>query len=139
MNPVDDQWYTYVGHHAGEAMNSLTGEIEPNGTSIVRVTDPTRPRLVKHIPATGPGQNQAQMVRICNGEDLPDGDPDKVYLLRSNGNVSHEIWDVTRPRSGDSGQHAGQRPPAAPTRATGTARAASATWSAAPPAGARSG
>ena len=114
MNPVDDQWYTYVGHHAGEAMNSLTGEIEPNGTSIVRVTDPTRPRLVKHIPATGPGQDQAQMVRICNGEDLPDGDPDKVYLLRSNGNVSHEIWDVTRPRratlvstpvSGLSGTH----------------------------------
>jgi hypothetical protein len=99
QNPVNDQWYTYVGHHAGEAMNSLTGEVEPNGTSIVRVTNPRRPRLVKHIPATGPDQSQAQMVRVCNGEDLPNGDPEKVYMLRSNGNISHEIWDVTRPRT----------------------------------------
>jgi hypothetical protein len=98
QNPVNDHWYTYVGHHGGEAVNSLTGEVEPNGTSIVRVTNPRRPRLVKHIPATGPGENQAQMVRICNGEDLPNGDPEKVYMLRSNGDVSHEIWDVTRPR-----------------------------------------
>jgi hypothetical protein len=101
-NPVDDQWYTYVGHHAGQAVNSLTGEMEDNGTSIVRVTNPRRPRLVKHIPATdppgGPNQNQAQMVRVCAGEELPNGDPDKVYMLRSNGNFSHEIWDVTTPR-----------------------------------------
>jgi hypothetical protein len=104
FNPIRDQWYTYVGEHAGEAVNRLTGELEPNGTSIVRVTNPRRPRLVKHIPAngvdpeTGEPQNQAQMVRICNGEDLPAGDPEKVYMLRSNGNISHEIWDVTRPR-----------------------------------------
>jgi hypothetical protein len=39
------------------------------------------------------------MVRICNGADLPAADDDKVYMLRSNGNVSHEIWDVTRPRT----------------------------------------
>jgi hypothetical protein len=98
FNPVNDQWYTYVGHHAGEALNPLTGEVEQNGTSIVRVTNPRRPRQVAHIPATGEGESGAQMVRVCNGEDLPDGDADKVYLLRSNANVSHEIWDVTRPR-----------------------------------------
>ena len=40
------------------------------------------------------------MVRVCAGEDLPSGDPDKVYMLRSNGNVSHEVWDVTEPRAG---------------------------------------
>ena len=86
LNPVNDQWYTYVGHHAGEAVNSLTGEMEHNGTSIVRVTNPRRPRLVAHIPPTDPpggeNQRQAQMVRICNGEELPNGDPDKVYMLR---------------------------------------------------------
>jgi hypothetical protein len=102
LNPINDQWYTYVGHHAGEAFNPLTNRVEDNGTSIVRVTNPRRPRLVAHIPATdAPGaanQRQAQMVRICNGEDLPNGDDSKVYLLRSNGNISHEIWDVTRPR-----------------------------------------
>jgi len=111
FNPINDQWYTYVGHHAGQAVNSLTNQMEDNGTSIVRTTNPRVPRLVAHIPATdSPGesnQNQAQMVRVCNGEDLPDAegqtgdDPrdGKVYLLRSNGNVSHEIWDVTRPRN----------------------------------------
>ena len=30
----------YVGHHTGSAMNPLTGNVEPNGTSIVDVTDP---------------------------------------------------------------------------------------------------
>lgn len=102
FNPVNDQWYTYVGHHAGSSVNSLTGEMEDNGTSIVRTTNPRNPQLVAHIPATDPpggrNQNQAQMVRVCNGEDLPEGDDGKVYLLRSNGNVSHELWDVTRPR-----------------------------------------
>jgi hypothetical protein len=101
-NAVNGRWYTYVGHHAGEAVNSLTGDVEPNGTSILDVTRPRRPRLVAHIPPTqSPGvplQRQAQMVRVCNGVDLPDADDDKVYLLRSNGNVSHEIWDVTDPR-----------------------------------------
>ena len=102
FNPVNDHWYTYVGHHAGRAVNSLNGRMEDNGTSIVRVTNPRAPRLVAHIPPTdvagAANQNQAQMVRVCNGEDLPDADDDKVYLLRSNGNVSHEIWDVTAPR-----------------------------------------
>lgn len=102
FNPVNDQWYTYVGHHAGSAVNSLTGQMEDNGTSIVRTTNPRSPQLVAHIPATDPpgeeNQRQAQMVRVCNGEDLPKGDPAKVYMLRSNGSVSHEIWDVTRPR-----------------------------------------
>ncbi len=138
QNPIDGEWYTYVGEHAGEAVNSLTGELEPNGTSILNVTDPSEPELVKHIPATGPDQSQAQMVRICNGADLPSGDPDKVYLLRSNGNVSHEIWDVTDPSSATLVTRRSAAS-TAPTRAGGIARAASATWSAAPRAGAPSG
>ncbi len=100
-NAVNGRWYLYVGHHAGEARNSLTGQMEDNGTSILDVTNPRRPRLVRHIPATdvagAPNQRQAQMVRVCNGIDLPEGDEDKVYMLRSNGSVSHELWDVTNP------------------------------------------
>jgi hypothetical protein len=99
QNPINDEWYAYVGHHAGEALNPLTGEVEQNGTSIVNVTDPRHPEQVAHIPATGEGESGAQMVRICNGADLPAGDPDTVYLLRANANVSHEIWDVTDPSS----------------------------------------
>src|ERR1700675_1609557 len=40
----------YVGHHGGRARNPLTGRDEDNGTSIVDVTDPTRPRYLAHIP-----------------------------------------------------------------------------------------
>src|SRR5712664_1238409 len=34
----------FVGHHTGTAMNPLTGALEPNGTSIVDVTDPANPK-----------------------------------------------------------------------------------------------
>jgi hypothetical protein len=105
QNPINDEWYAYVGHHGGEAENPLTGEVEQNGTSIVNVTDPHHPEQVAHIPATGVDPETgdpisgAQMVRICNGADLPSGDDGVVYLLRSNGGFSHEIWDVTDPSS----------------------------------------
>jgi hypothetical protein len=31
------------------------------------------------------------MVRVCNGKDLPKGDAAKSYLLRTYGNLAHEI------------------------------------------------
>src|SRR5215469_11699071 len=34
-----NRWIAYVGHHGGQQLNPLTGKIEPNGTSIVDVTD----------------------------------------------------------------------------------------------------
>ena len=40
----------YIGHHGGKARNPLTGTEEDNGTSIVDVTDPARPRYLAHIP-----------------------------------------------------------------------------------------
>ena len=88
----------YVGHHAGEVLNPLTGAVETNGTSVVDVSDPSAPRLLTHIPATG-GASGAQMVQVCAGDRLPDADAGRFYLLRSNGNQSHEIWDVTDPAS----------------------------------------
>src|SRR3984885_1582133 len=45
-----DRWIAYIGHHGGEQPNPLTGRQEQNGTSIVDVTDPTRPRYLAHIP-----------------------------------------------------------------------------------------
>ena len=86
----------YVGHHAGEALNPLTGAVEPNGTSVVDVSDPAAPVYLAHIPATG-GASGAQMVQACAGDRLPEGDAGRYYLLRSNGNRSHEVWDVTDP------------------------------------------
>jgi hypothetical protein len=91
------RWLAYIGHHGGEAPNLLTGRVEPNGTSIVDVTDPQAPRYLQHLPgATGRGGG-AQMVRLCAGQDLPRGMPEKTYLLRSLGNQAHEVWDVTEP------------------------------------------
>ena len=42
--------FAYVGHHSGTVTNPLSGKREPNGTSIVDVSDPTQPKLVHHIP-----------------------------------------------------------------------------------------
>ncbi|HJZ74299.1 MAG TPA: hypothetical protein VKE51_21325 [Vicinamibacterales bacterium] len=94
-----DRWLAYVGHHGGTQLNPLTGNQEINGTSILDVTDPRRPKYLAHIPGE-PGQGEAggaQMVRVCEGRELPHADAGKVYLLRTFGNSAHEIWDVTEP------------------------------------------
>ncbi|HEY5896285.1 MAG TPA: hypothetical protein VIV54_01900 [Burkholderiales bacterium] len=93
------RWIAYVGHHGGKTMNPLTGKQEDSGTSILDVTDPAKPRYVAHIPGE-PGIAESgggQMVRVCNGSELPKGDKNKVYLLRTYGNAAHEVWDVTTP------------------------------------------
>ncbi len=88
----------YVGHHTGSGMNPLTGKVEPNGTSIVDVTDAAHPKYLAHIPGSSEGGDEgggAQMVRVCSGSALPRGVRGKWYLLRPNGSASHEIYDVT--------------------------------------------
>jgi hypothetical protein len=99
-----NRYIAYVGHHGGteaipKPVNPITGQAEFNGTSIVDVTDPKNPKYLKHIPAQeGLGeQGGAQMVHACDGNKLPKGDPNKVYLLRTFGGQGHEIWDVTKP------------------------------------------
>ena len=91
------RWILFAGHHAGEALSSLSGEIEANGVSMVDVTDPAAPLLLHHLPATGKGVSGAQHVQVCGGAELPNADPDKSYMLRTNGQVSHEVWDVSDP------------------------------------------
>jgi hypothetical protein len=99
-----DRWILFAGHHAGEAVNSLNGELEGHGTSVLDVTDPANPVYLAHIPAP-PWQPEgsislgtgAQHNMICNGEELPNGTPGRVYMLRSLGNIAHELYDVTDP------------------------------------------
>ena len=86
------RWIAYIGHHAGSAMNVQSGKLETNGTSIVDVTDPAAAKLLFHLPA----DSGAQMVQTCAGRDLPVNNG-RIYMLRSNGNLSHEVWDVTQP------------------------------------------
>jgi hypothetical protein len=99
-----DRYIAYIGHHGGtpdvpKPVNKLTGQPEFNGTSILDVTDPANPKYLRHIPGLEGHYEDggAQMVRACDGKDLPKGDPAKVYLLRVFGGRAHEIWDVTDP------------------------------------------
>ena len=101
-----DRYIAYIGHHGGteavpKPFNPLTRQAEFNGTSIVDVTDPRHPRYLAHIPGQEglAEQGGAQMVRACDGRDLPKGEPGKTYLLRPFGGQGHQIWDVTRPES----------------------------------------
>jgi hypothetical protein len=88
----DGRWLAYIGHHDGQALNPHTGRVEINGTSIVDVTDPTHPVYLFHLP----GAQGAQMAQICRGSALPIGNR-HIYLLRSDGNRAHQVWDVTEP------------------------------------------
>jgi hypothetical protein len=97
-----NRWIAYIGHHGGSSMNTITGKMEDNGTSIVDVTDPKHPKYLAHIPGAphlpGPGESGgAQMVRLCDGAQLPRANKSKVFLLRTMGTDSHEMWDVTDP------------------------------------------
>ena len=96
----DGKEIAYVGHHTGSAMNPLTGVVEPNGTSIVDVTDPAKTKYLAHIPGSAEGGEEAggaQMVRVCSGSILPRGVRGKWYLLRAVGSTAHEVYDVTDP------------------------------------------
>jgi hypothetical protein len=98
------RWVAYIGHHGGteeipNPVNPMTGKAEPNGTSIVDVTDPANPKYLKHIPGA-PGTYEAggaQMVRVCDGSALPKADKSAVYMLRTFGGEAHEIWNVADP------------------------------------------
>lgn len=97
------RWIAYIGHHGGRSINPLTGQLEENGTSILDVTDPKKPKLLHHIPGEKgrevPGRETggAQMTRVCHGAELPRADKKKTYLLRTFGDSRQEIWDVTTP------------------------------------------
>ncbi len=95
------RFIAYIGHHGGHGVNPMTGKDEPNGTSIVDITDPARPLYLKHLPGqSGVGEaGGAQMVRACSGDQLPKGIKGHTYLLRTLGTAGHEVWDVTVPEN----------------------------------------
>lgn len=95
----------YAGHHQGNFLNPLTGVVEPNGTSIVDVTNPSNPKQLFHVPGVPGGKEDNSMVRVCPGpyqvggvaHGLPNATPGHFYMLRVFGSQAHEIWDTTDP------------------------------------------
>lgn len=110
-----DRYIAYMGHHATVGIDRLNLQVEPSGTSILDVTDPSHPIYLFHIPGPSGSLDAAgaQMVHVCGGDMLPSTSQEEKerkhghwYLLRSHGNSSglttpiesHEIYDVTNPR-----------------------------------------
>ena len=96
-----DRWIAYIGHHGDKKVNPLNGKMEDNGTSIIDVTDPKKPKYLFHLPGEEglAEQGGSQMVRVCAGAALPKADKSKFYMLRVFGNQAHEMWDVTTPEA----------------------------------------
>jgi hypothetical protein len=87
----------FVGHHAGEGLNPITGLLEKNGLSILDVTNPAKPLYLAHLPPTGPDASGTQHVQVCDGSALPGADAARVYAIRTNGQLGYEVVDVTDP------------------------------------------
>src|SRR5438045_3251383 len=96
----DGRTIAFAGTHGGSRPNPLNKNVvEPNGTMIIDVTNPSQPMEKFHIPVPVAG-GQAQMARMCLGSDLPRGVAGRVYLLRNiQGSAAqqsgYEVWDVT--------------------------------------------
>lgn len=92
------RYILYTGNGAGSELNPATGAVEPNGTAIYDVTDPTKPTFLHNIMAKA---NGAPHAFVCGGDTLPNGKRGHFYLLRDNegpgATQDDEIWDVTDP------------------------------------------
>ena len=88
------QYILYMTDSGGRAYNPLTGQVEQNGTSLIDVTNPYHPVFLWHIPST---TGASSHVALCSGIILPKGTPGHWYMLRHDGSINQEIWDVTVP------------------------------------------
>ncbi len=98
-----NRYILYASEHVGTGayLNPMNGQMEYDGTSILDVTDPQNPIYLKHLPSLyGPPNNEARHVRTCAGSDLPGKlYPGKYFMVRSDGQISHTLWDVTNPKN----------------------------------------
>jgi hypothetical protein len=94
--------WAYVGHvpnsRTKEAtINPITKQKEWNGTSIVEISDPSRPRLVWHIPnAVNANSRSVSVVYDYGFNSSPAG---RDYLIRNSeapdGDMKFQIFDIT--------------------------------------------
>jgi hypothetical protein len=103
-DPANGNW-VYIGHHDAfhddkPILNPITGKMEFNGTSILDITDPAKPKYVWHIP--NPTNRNSRSASVVY--DYKFDGSGKDYLIRNSEaltqgetgeDLKYEIWDVT--------------------------------------------
>lgn len=93
--------WVYVGHHDSyyddePKLNPITNKMEFNGTSILEVTDPAKPRLVWHIPnQTNANSRAVWVVYDYEFDSRPSG---RDYLIRNSEageDLKFQIFDIS--------------------------------------------
>ena len=95
---VNGNW-VYVGHHesyydGAQRFNSITGQMEWNGTSILEISDPANPQLVWHIPNDVNANSRGVSV-VYDYEFDGSG---RDYLIRNSEagtDLKFQIFDIT--------------------------------------------
>ena len=94
------RYILYMTDSGGSAYNPLTKQVEGNGTSLIDVTYPNNPVFLWHIPAS---QGSSSHVAVCGSNTLnnapsnPGLPANHWYIVRHNGSIDQEVWDVTNP------------------------------------------
>lgn len=94
--------WVYVGHSPNNRdpkkelpqQNSITGQMEFNGTSILEISDPAKPRLVWHIPGAEGANHRSVSVVYDYKHDSSSRD----YLIRSfdtGKDFRFQVYDIT--------------------------------------------
>jgi hypothetical protein len=103
-DPANGSW-VYVGHHESywdnkPKMNPITGKMEWNGTSILDVADPAKPKYVWHIPNEANRNSRGVSVVY----DYKFDSSGKDYLIRNSEaltegetgvDLKYQIFDIT--------------------------------------------
>ena len=97
--------WVYIGHHDAfhddkPLPNPITGKMEFNGTSILEISDPAKPRYVWHIP--NPTNRNSRSTSVVYDYKFDSSGRD--YLIRNSEaltegetgqDLKYEIWDIT--------------------------------------------
>jgi hypothetical protein len=97
------RYILYMTDSGGSAPNPLNnGKVEPNGTSLIDVTYPNNPVFLHHIPST---TGSSSHVAVCGSNTLnnapsnPRLPANHWYIVRHDGSIDQEVWDVTDPKN----------------------------------------
>jgi hypothetical protein len=87
--------WLYVGHHNGHALNPQTGVDEWNGTTILDISNPAKPKITAHIP--NQENTNSRAVQVVYNWSAP-GHAKADYLVRNKETATwkgFEIFDIT--------------------------------------------